>query len=166
MIFKSYDDSISNELIFININYHNKIKKIFAFKNDILNLIDIKKTVSFNDNLYFIYEMKNDQRVLGIFKINLFSYSYFNKVIFTNEERCIKLLDIGNIFNNLLLFWDYSQNDICILSLNLLNENKINNSIDPVFITDFDYYYRNNIQDKPNFYFYSKNIKIKLLLQS
>jgi hypothetical protein len=163
LIFKSYDDSISNELIFININYHNKIKKIFAFKNDILNLIDIKKTV--NDNLYFIYEMKNDQRVLGIFKINLFSYSYFNKVIFTNEERCIKLLDIGNIFNNLLLFWDYSQNDICILSLNLLNENKINNSIDPVFVTDFDYYYINNIQDKPNFYFYSKNIKIKLLLQ-
>jgi hypothetical protein len=165
LIFKSYDDSISNELIFININYHNKIKEIIAFKNDILNLIDIKKTVSFNDNLYFIYEMKNDQRVLGIFKINLFNYSYFNKVIFTNEERYIKLLDVGSIFNNLLLFWDYSQNNISILSLNLLNENKINNSIDPIFITDFDYYYKNNIQDKPNFYLDNKNFKIKLLLQ-
>jgi hypothetical protein len=165
LIFKSYDNSISNELIFININYHNKIKKIFAFKNDILNLIDIKKTVYFNDNLYFIYEIKNDEKVLGIFKINLFNYSYFNKVIFTNEERYIKLLDIGSIFNNLLLFWDYSQNDISILSLNLLNENKINNSIDPIFITDFNYYYKNNIQDKPNFYFDSKNFKINLLLQ-
>lgn len=62
LIFKSYKDSLSNELIFININYHNKIKKIFAFKNDILNLIDIKKNVSFNDNLYFIYEIKNDEK--------------------------------------------------------------------------------------------------------
>jgi len=165
LIFNSYNYSISNKLIFININYHNKVKKIFAFNNDVLNLIDIKKTISFNGNLYFIYEMKNNQKVLGIFKINLFNYSYFNKVIFTNEERYIKFLDIDRIFNNLLLFWDYSKNDISILSLNLLNENKINNSIDPIFITDFDYYYKNNIQDKPNFYLDNKDIKIKLLLQ-
>ena len=32
LIFKSYDDSISNELIFININYHNKIKKSLLLK--------------------------------------------------------------------------------------------------------------------------------------
>ena len=53
--------------------------------------------------MYFIYEMKNDKKVLGIFKINLFNYSYFNKVIFTNEERYIKLLDVGSIFNNLII---------------------------------------------------------------
>jgi uncharacterized protein YqkB len=163
LIFKSFANSLNSELIFINVSDEFKIQQIIKFSSNIIDLIKIEKIIAFDNNLYFIYKFVNDEKALGIMKINILNNSYFNKVIFTNEERKIKFLDSTNLFKNLLLFWDYSNNDISILSLNLINENKINNNIDPIFITDYDYYFQNKFVF--NFNTDSKDIKIKFLLQ-
>lgn len=163
LIFKFFNDSFNSELIFVNLNNKLKIEKIVKFSSNIINIIKIEKVVALDNSLYFIYRLVNDEKALGIIKVNILNYSCFNKVIFTKEERSIKFLDATNLFKNLLLFWDYTKNDISVLSLDLSNESKINNDINPIFITDFDYYLQNKFVF--NFNSDNKDVKMKFLLQ-
>ncbi len=170
LVFKTYKDFISNEIIFININARDKIDNVYLLKSEFINLINIKKSFIIDKNLYLVYQLLNDNNFIGIIKLNIMDFSFFNKVIFTNKD--LNFLDLENIFKNLILFWKYQNNDISILSLDLSDDNKINNNIDPVFIIDYDYYqnnYRNTNSIRTNFNFMKldsfNNIGLKLIPQ-
>jgi len=170
LIFKTYKDLISNEIIFLNLNDKNEVENVYVLKSEFINLINIKKSFIIDKNLYLIYQLINDNKCIGIIKLNMMDSSFFNKVIFTNKD--VKFLDLKNIFKNLIMFWGYLNSDISILSLDLSNDNKINNNIDPVFIIDYNYYqsnYKNNNLNKAEFNFTKlnsfNNVGLKLVPQ-